>query len=223
MNPGEIVEIEIFLTGHGEIPNLRKLGIAHSSPYLYEEDNEGKIGVLEWCIKVALDERNGEVVGVFLGDYEGDVRERGVGKHIRAREEYRIAPSGVMVELNPGYFLSNREATRLSGGTVDEHDYRLLSEMMHDNHPPMLLRVNTSKNSRPGDHDIYLTLIYGDDDSELKMDQKAVRFHVNSWVERHSKALQWIIVLLGLLALSAEVIQTIFAILSYLTINALWF
>jgi len=203
---------------HGEIPKLRKFAIAHSSPYLYEEDGKGKIGVLEWCIKAILNEKTGKIIGFVAGDYEGNLPLRGEDVHIRAYEEHPIDPVGVLVELNPGYFLSYNEAMRSSGKAVSEHDQRLLSEMTHNKHPPMLLRLKTSEKGRSGDHDVFLTLIYGDDGSELKMDQKVVRFHVNSWIERHSKALQWVVVLLGLLALSAEVIQTIYAILTYLAI-----
>lgn len=215
MNPGEPVEIEIFLTGYGEIPKLRKFGIAHSSPYLFEEDDKCKIGVLEWCIKAISNKKTGKIIGFVTGDYEGNLPLRGEDIHIRAHEEHSIDPFGVLVELNSGYFLSYNEALRIKGGIIDEHDQRLLSEMTHDKHPPMLLRLKTSKNGRSGDHDVFLTLVYGDDGSELKMDQKVVRFHVNSWIERHSKGLQWTAVGLGITALIAEVIQAIYAILTY--------
>ncbi|MCK4933827.1 hypothetical protein KAS06_04075, partial [Candidatus Bathyarchaeota archaeon] len=106
VNPGKPIEIEIFLTGHGKIPKLRKFTIAHSSPYLYKEDSEGKIGVLEWSIKAILNEKTGKIIGFVAGDYEGNLSLRGKDVHIRAHEEHPIDPVGVLVELNQGYFLS---------------------------------------------------------------------------------------------------------------------
>lgn len=214
VNPGETVEVEIFLTGYGEIPKLRTFKISHSSPYLYKRDSKSKIGVLEWCIKVAENEK-GDIIGVWTGDSEADIRARGKVTHIRAHEEHPVDPFGVIVELNPGYFLSHKEVARLEGEPVDEHDRRILSEMTHDEIPPMLLKLNTLENARSGDHDIFLTLIYHDG-AELKMDQKVVRFHVNSWIERHAKTLQWVVVVLGLLALCMEIIQAISSVLPYL-------
>lgn len=214
INPGETVEVEIFLTGYGEIPRLRIFKISHSSPYLYKRDSKSKIGVLEWCIKVAENEK-GDITGVWTGDSEADIRVRGKVTRIRAHEEYPIDPFGVCVELNPGYFLSHNEVARLEGKPADEHDRRILSEMTHGGISPMLLKLNTLENARSGDHNIFLTLIYGDV-AELKMDQKAVSFHVNSWVEKHAKTLQWVVVVLGLLALSMEIIQAISSVLPYI-------
>lgn len=211
INPGNSIEIEIFLTGYGDDAKDNKFQISYSSPKLLEIDDKGKVGFVECCIKVALNNK-GKIVGVLTGNAKW--KDPQTSKTEKAIHLHPLDKIGTTITLNQGYFMKNKEAIRLSGKKVDEKDARILSEMTHDGHPPILLKFNTLSNAVSGDHNIVLTLFYTDG-SEVKMDQKVITIHVNNWIEKHQKTLQWIAIILGLSALSAGIIQAIYTVLQY--------
>lgn len=216
INAGHPVEVEIFLTGYGNNVKESKFQISYSSPKLFAVDNEGKVGFLEFCIKVVKDNK-GNVTGVLSGDEELIHPE--TKEVIRAIHRHSLDSVGTTVKLTEAYFMSRNETRRLSGEKIDPYDLALLSEMTHDGYPPMLLKFNTLPNATQGDHNIVLTLFYSDG-SDLKMDQKVVTFHIRNWVEKHQKAIHCIAVALGLSALSAGIIQAIYTVLQYLATHS---
>lgn len=211
INAGEPIEIEIFLTGYGGNVKDNKFQFSYSSPKLLATDDKGKVGFIEFCIKVQED-KNGKIVGLISGNVE--VKDPKTNKIEKALHRHLCDPVGTTVTLNAGYFMSVKEAKRLSGKEVDETDSRILGEITHDEHPPALLKVNTLPDATSGDHDIILTLFYSDG-STLKMDQKIVTIHVKNWIEKHQKILQWIAIGLGLSAIVAGIVQAVFTVLQF--------
>jgi len=158
VDPGEQIEIEVYLVGYGT-PEQNKLHVAYSSPYVISEENSGE---LVSSIKVSKDETTGEVQPVSGKGY---------------LDHYKCDKIGVTVVLNEGYFLLVPESSSQGGFP------RVMSELSWDGYPPILVRLNTAKKARAGDHDIYLSLTYGDEQQVLQ-DQKRVTFHINSWWDR---------------------------------------
>lgn len=62
----------------------------------------------------------------------------------------------------------------------------ITSELTHDNNPPILLTLNTSKDAKAGDYIIGMAFTYSVG-SEVDISRQDVRIHVNSWVERRGK------------------------------------
>ena len=156
VDPGEQIEIEVYLVGYGT-PKQNKLYVGYSSPYVISEENSGEF---VFPIKVS---KIGEVMQPVGGKDHLDY--------------YKCDKIGTTVVLNEGYFLPVPESS-------SQGDFlRVMSELSHDGYPPILIRLNTAKKARAGDHDIYLTLTYGDQQQVLQ-DQKRVTFHVNSWWDR---------------------------------------
>lgn len=210
INAGDSIEIEIYLTGYGNNVKDNKFQTSYSSP-IFAKDDKGKVGFIEFCIKVAKD-ANGIIRGVLSGDAEW--KNPKTNKIEKAVHPHPLDPVGTTVTLNEGYFMSVKEADRLSGRAVDEEDPRILGELTHDGRPPILLKFNTLPDARTGDHDIVLTLFYSVG-SDLKMDQKIVKIHINNWIEKHQKKLQWIAIILGLSALVAGIVQAVFTVLQF--------
>lgn len=210
INAGEPIEIEVFLTGYGNSVKDHKFQVSYSSP-IFAKDHKGRVGFIEYCIKVAK-EANGRITGILSGDAEWENPE--THEIVKAVHHDTLDPVGTTLTLNEGYFMSIKEAKRVSGMEVDEKDPRMLGEMTHDGRPPILLKFNTLPNATKGDHDIFLTLFYTVS-SDLKMDQKIVTIHINSWIEKHQKTLQRIAVILGLSALVAAIVQAIYTVLQF--------
>jgi len=183
----------------------------HIHHQFFAKDDKEKIGYIESCIKVVKD-ANGRIVGALTGDAEW--KNPRTNKIEKALDHHPLDPFGTTITLNDGYFLKVKEVDRLSGKDVDETNTQILSELTHSGRPPLLLKFNTLPNATKGDHEIFLTLFYSVD-SDLKMDQKIVRIHINSWIEKHQKKLQWIAVILGLSALVAGIVQAVFTILQF--------
>lgn len=138
VDPGKQIEIEVYLVGYGT-PKRNKLYVGYSSPYVISEENSGE---LVSSIQVAKDKMTGEVKQPVSGkDY---------------LDHYECDKIGVTTILNEGYFLPVPENSSQGGFP------RVMSELSWDGYPPILVRLNTAKKARAGDHDIYLSLTYGD-------------------------------------------------------------
>ena len=68
INPGDSVEIELFITGYGDIPKKNKFSIAYSSPFILQKDENGKVGSAESCIKGIIDIDTGKIVGMISAE-----------------------------------------------------------------------------------------------------------------------------------------------------------
>lgn len=190
VNPGETVEIEVFLSGHG-VPEKNKLHVQWSSPYMI---NVQEPGTATYCIKVETNPVTGE-------------------SQPRAGKMYlqtvKLDPTGRTIHLNNGYFL---EVPPTVDKEVSEFVLpRVMSELAWDEEPPILIKLNMAENARSGDYEVAFTFTYGSE-HELLQDYKAVRFHITSRWERHQGWLTAAGVLLTLLALVATAVGTVWQI-----------
>lgn len=163
IDPGDKVEIEIFMTGYGPVKQ-NKLFISYSSPKLIDVENPG---VLEYCISTAKDTRTGKIISPVSGK-----------KYLKS---HLCDPVGLIVVLTEGYFLDIPKQSPPSNAIP-----MIMPEHTWDGMPPLLLALNTSKKTPPGDYDIYLVLTYSAR-KQILTDQKKVTVHVKSAVERHWK------------------------------------
>jgi hypothetical protein len=176
INKGESLEVEVFVSGHGNSVIDNKLQVTYSSPKVYKIDKNNHVGYLETCIRKAVDTDTGKIVGVITGK--------------KARHKYNLDATGTSVILNEITFWSLNDVNQLNKLPLDPLIKVRVGEMTHDRYPPVLIKLNTNENAPHGDHIIYLTLYYSDGIS-VKMDQKTVTFHINTTPEQHSKFLIW--------------------------------
>jgi len=164
VRPGEKVEIEVFLSGHGK-PKKNKLHIQWSLPYVINKEDPG---FFISCIGSYLDEVTEKPQPCSGKSY--------VQKH-------RLNPTGITVILNEGQFLEI--SSQLEDSWVSEFGISpVMSEGMWDDEPPILLSINTTKNAPSGDYDVKFILTYGNEQNLLQ-DYKTVPFHITSRWERH--------------------------------------
>jgi len=156
---------------------------------------------------------NDIITGVITGDVT--FKNKRNGKIEKAFEQVKLDPTGMTITLNEGYFISYRELNELIGKEVDINDKRCVAEVKYDNHPPILISMNTDSNASPGDYIITLSLFYKNKNT-VKMDQKHVPVHINTYIEQHQKKLQAIGILIGLAAFIISLIETYYTILQYL-------
>lgn len=208
---GENIEIEVYITGYGERIVDNKLHISYSSPKLLKIDNEGKVGIIESCIKTL--KTKDIITGVITGDVT--FKNKKTGKIEKAFEQVKLDPTGMTITLNEGYFISYRELNELVGKEVDINDKRYVAEVKYDNHPPILISINTDSNAPPGDYIITLSLFYKDKNT-VKIDQKHIPVHINTYIEQHQKKIQAIGISIGLAAFITGLIETYYTILQYL-------
>lgn len=171
VNPGDAVEIELFLSGYG-MPEKHKLNIMWSSPYIIEEDNPG---VVSYNIghKVNPDNEN-EIMPAF--------------KYF----EYPLPYHGVVGYLNKAYFLDLKEAQKREyiPQVISESAYfDIKNQKPSDALPPLLIRLNTSKDASPGDYEVTFAFTYGNEE-RLLQDYKSVQFHIRNKFEKNQG---WII------------------------------
>lgn len=185
INPGEKVEIEVFLSGHG-MPEKNKLFIGWSSPYIIDEKDAG---VVTSCIKFFTHKATGKTQPVS-------------GK--KFLQTHKLNPYGIVINLNKGNFLEiplqpeDKEASEFEISWV-------MSENVWDNEPPILLSINTSKDAPPGDYDVTFAFTYGNEQNLLQ-DYKVVQFHITSWWERNQG---WVVIASSIIAFAALVITAI--------------
>lgn len=181
VDPGDTAQIEIYITGYGEIER-NKLHIIHSVPDFLSDSDPGKI----YLPIAGLHDDSDEMVGVSSGQIIG---------------EKELGNTGTMIHLHPSYFVEpprNRRSNELPD---------LLAEGSHEGLAPVEVQINSSRTTPPGDYDFTFTLSYENDDGEVKQSQQMTSIHVNSWVERNRKTLRVIALLLTLVgaAVSASV------------------
>lgn len=180
INPGNPIEIDVFISGYGKIEK-NKFNLYHSSKNLVNSNNPGKI---EWTIQVAKDKKTGKIIQPVSGNqYKGI---------------HKLDSQGTYVTINEGYFLDDPKLEFEKNALP-----RIMSESTWDRLFPFSVVINTLTNAKPGNYGIDLIFTYSAD-NEISTDQKTVVIHVTSWKERHEKAL-WFIgisgaVILGILA-----------------------
>ena len=69
-----------------------------------------------------------------------------------------------------------------------------MSEYLWDSHPPLLLKINTSKKTPPGNYEIFVTFTYSDG-TQICVEKTAIPIHLKSSIERN----QWKIAITGII------------------------
>lgn len=163
VDPGETMEIEVFLSGYG-MPEKNKLFIQWSAPVVI---NQNRPGELVTSIKCATDPATGNMWPI--------VGEKGL-------HSTKLDPVGLVGSLNRGYFLvAHSEYDEFGLGPV-------ISEYAPDplRAPPLLLRLNIDQDAPSGDYEVAFIFTYSKE-RELMQDYKAVPFHVTSRWERNQE------------------------------------
>jgi hypothetical protein len=191
IKPGEIAEIEIFLSGYGT-PEANKLYIQLSSPSVL---NDIEPGALTSCIGLAKNQ-------------EGRIFAVSGKSHLQT---FKLTKSGATIILNKGNFYRHGVKTDAPDYAISEVG-RVMAENIWDDEPPLLLRMNTSKKARSGDYDVTFTFTYGKEES-LWQDYKTVGLHIKSRWERNQGWVVPIGVIFGFLSLIITAIGTIIRIL----------
>ncbi|WP_199233650.1 hypothetical protein, partial [Halorubrum sp. SP9] len=72
---------------------------------------------------------------------------------------------------------------------------RIGGEKNHGHNPPLLVRLETKNDARPGNYTIPITFTYQDTEGNIGQDYKEASFHVNSWQEENGTKLKLIAVI----------------------------
>jgi len=164
IDAGEVIEVEIYLSGYGQVA-ANKLRITISSKQLVNPEVPGTI---ESSIGIETDKATGKHYPITGKSY----MQSGKGSH-------RLDEIGVTIGVIEAYFHD----------TSGEHTPGLLNqifaERMYDDVAPFVLKINTKKKVPKGDYTIDMAFTYSDG-QEMATDQKAVTVHVTDFVEKHS-------------------------------------
>lgn len=179
VNPGDRIEIEIFLSGYGKIAR-NKLRLCYSPDLVDKEDS----GVIESCISSARDKNTGKYLHPVSGK-----------KYIVS---HNLTQDGAYIVMEEGNFddypQTNGARAGRSRRRASIFGYpSIMSEYKWDSHPPILLKLNTSEKTPSGDYEISVILTYSD--GKFVHTEKAfIPIHVKTLIERH----QWKIAVIGL-------------------------
>ena len=163
INPGQAVEIEVYLSGYG-IPEKTKLMIIWSSPYVIDENDPGKITYLK-----GYDISGGNFT-VLFADIPLNVG------NITGTSGAWLVPS--LATFEPAVALLPKDFPEDIGLKM------VMGETNWNGNPPILVKLNTRKGASAGDYQVKFTFTYGDE-TNLKQDFKTVEFHVTSYWERN--------------------------------------
>ena len=98
---------------------------------------------------------------------------------------------------NVGYTIGLNEAHFQYDESSDspEEFGRIGGERNHGNSPPLLIKLSTKQEARPGNYTIPITFTYQDSNGNISQDYTEASFHVNSWQEENSEILKKIAVI----------------------------
>jgi hypothetical protein len=193
LNPGETVQVEIYLSGYG-IPARNKLHIQWSSDDVVDNNQPG-------------------VIQAWLGSRIHEATKRKIPFKLVKPEEARIVlegrphSGGLTIHLGSGTFLRPVQVLEPKN---DEFE-RVACELMWDGKPPLLLNLKTSSDAPSGDYEIAFTFTYADGQG-LFQDRRTVQFHIRDWQERNT----WIVpsaFIIAFLSLLVTAIGTVYQIL----------
>jgi len=210
INRGEVIEIDVFITGVGDAPTDVKLNTSYPASIL-RTDEKGYVGFVQTCVIVQKD-RNNKIVGIATGDTK--LKDSQTGEMVSAIQKFPQSETGSSFSLNEGFFISSQIIYQLQGKKIDVRDKRIMGESTWDGYPPIYIKLNTSTDALSGDHDIQLTLFFHEGNT-IQSNQRAVVVHIKSGIEQHQRSLQWGAVIIGVIALLSGLIQTYYTILQY--------
>jgi hypothetical protein len=170
IDPGEQIEIEIYLTGSGELA-ANKLVIILSSKHLVNHTEPGKI---QFSMGIeTIDETTGEGF-LITGD---ELTNSGQGSH-------DLNVTGLTIRVSEAYFHKSSE------DDMPGYLNQIYGEGTFDDVAPFVLTINTREKIPKGDYSIDMAFTYSDRDSqEMTTDHKVVTVHVTDFIEKHSMIL----------------------------------
>jgi hypothetical protein len=185
VNPGQTVQVEVFLSGYG-IPAYNKLNIDWSSPYVINNADPGTL-----TVSIAAQTNASDQLQLLAGN-----------KYLMVEN---LSTAGEVAFLDPGFFMPL--ANENSG--LPYEITPTAAENEWDNNPPILLKLNTSKQAEAGDYNISFIFTY-DNGQNIVQNQAIASFHVTNWWERNEA---WV-----------TIVGVVFAVLSLLTssIFSIW-
>ncbi len=163
VNPGDPVEIDIYLSGYG-IPAKNKLLIIWSSPYVINEDDPGNI-----TTTIKNYDINTETLTLGL-------------TNIPLKREGNISGEiGEGFVLNLGFFA---HPMSIIPGPFPQTGFKtVMGEWNWNGNPPILVKLNTRRDAPSGDYQVSLIFTYGND-TNPKQAFDVVQFHVKSTWDR---------------------------------------
>lgn len=198
IEPGETAEIEVFIAGSGDVESA-KLQTLHTQEDLIAEEEPGEM-----------------VYSVDLKEGEDGTKEPVLGEE--ALNQIEIDRWGTMALITDAIFYTPFETDSSETIQLNDSDFPfqpIVGEAAHDGYPPILLRLNTKNGAQPGDYRIPFILTYGNQE-EPEQSTAAVEIHVQSWAERHRKALEIVAVVLTLSIVITSIISAAAAVYSIL-------
>lgn len=189
IEPGEAAEIEIFISGSGDIESA-KLHVLHTQDELIDLNSPG---TMEYSVDYQED-RKGEPK-LMMGD--------------DALTEFKIDNWGTMAFISDAIFFTPEETGESEQIEMNREEVGfqpIVGEAPHQGNPPLLLSLNTKPNARPGNYEIPFILTYGDEKNP-QQSVATVDIHVQNWVERNRKTLE-ILATIGTMAIVLSSIVT---------------
>lgn len=118
----------------------------------------------------------------------GDVFEEGGSEFVEtvgdggdvSKNRERASNVGYSIGLSDSHFTYDE-----TSGSPEEFG-RIDGERNHGGNPPLLVKLSTKNDARPGDYTIPITFTYQDSNGDIEQDYKESTFHVNSWQEENS-------------------------------------
>jgi len=167
VRPGDMVEIDIYITGLG-IPDNHKLFVVFSSPNVIDSNS---MGTVTSCIQLSLKKLKGKdtVFPVAGREY---------------MEEHQLDPNGITIHLPNAYFLpwpNPRVSMQSEEKTLMTE---IMAEKQFDGCDPISLSFRTLKAAKSGSYEIYFALTY-EYQNVMKQASHKTEFHITSWWDRH--------------------------------------
>ena len=191
VDPGDIVEIDVYLCGYGEMRN-NKLQIYYPSPALVDESSPGKI-------KHSMDIKRGEseIIGERI-------------LHTNTEDDHSdLKEYGGTIIPNLEFFRPIRD--------MDEAHPLLASEVTFDSQPFLTFEINTDEDAYPGDYTIHFLYTYGDNEM-ITQTHNSLDIHLNNRRESLEPYYTYATITAVLFAFLSLIIQGIDILLSYLPI-----
>lgn len=183
IDPGGVVEIELYIAGHGPV-EASKLQVFHVQDDLIDRDSPGE----------------------FVRSVDSKSSISGKRILIRgedARDEFEIDSWNTVIMLQDWFF--ENIPRKSDGEPLPASDIGVkLSEGVHDDHPPLLLRLRVSPAAEPGTYTLPMVFTYVSD-GHVEQDSETVSIRVTNWVDRYRTELE----ILGVLGVVATVLTVL--------------
>lgn len=189
INPGETIKINYYFSG---------IGVPIGHPI-----DHGKLYANFSGIKSNDNVKIERGVQGFVSD-DGSKYKVETGERAHQVKELPEHISNVTHGLDKSFFLSHKpDEPELSEGEIPP----IHGEFDFGDHPPLIIKVPTSKDQDPGDYEIKNVFTYSQN-NQIKASRENLTVHVNTWIERRAKMLKIATIIIA-------VIGVLLAILSF--------